>query len=170
MSDTEPNDLVAFSRRALIGVASAAPFYGVGNGPTSPDDLAVSCKEWLAIDGEIDGLSRRWARLESRMVRDFNWFALSPEERRSIPQAREMFELEEGMDQLSDERERRLTSLVKLKAKDLHGVGDKLAVAARLLQYEGGPAYRLVADAVDDLAARRCPACRGRHGAIAERP
>lgn len=167
MSDAERNDLVALSRRALIGGASAAHLYCVGNGPTSPDDLVVRCKEWFALDAEIDGLSRRWAKLEAWMVRDFNWFALSPEERRSIPQAEEMFELEARLDQLSDEHERGLNSLAKLKAKDLYGVASKLAVAARVLRHEDGPTYRLVADAMNDLAARRCPCCGVRCLAIA---
>jgi hypothetical protein len=170
MSDAERNDLAVLSRRALIGVASAAPLYGVRKGPASPDDVTVRCREWLALDAEIDSLSRHWARLEARMVRDFNWFALSPEERRSIPQAQEMFELEVRLDQLSDERERVLSSLENLKAKDLHGVASKLAIAARLLEHEGGLAHHLVADAVIKLAAPRCPSCGARFGAIAERP
>jgi len=170
MSDTELNGLVVLSRRALIGAASAAPIYSVGNDRASPDDVAARCHEWLALDAEIDGLSRRWARLEARMVRDFNWFALSPEQRRAIPQAEEMFELEARLDQLSDERERGLNSLAKLKAKDLHGVVTKLAVAARVLRHENGPAHRLVAGAVSDLAARRCPPCGLDYGAAAERP
>jgi hypothetical protein len=40
MSDTELDDLVVLSRRALIGVASAAPLYGFRNGPAAPDDVA----------------------------------------------------------------------------------------------------------------------------------
>ena len=39
----------------------------------------------------------------------------------------------------------------QLKAKDLHGVASKLAIAARVLRHEGGPAHQLVADAVAEL-------------------
>jgi hypothetical protein len=93
------------------------------------------------------------------MAREYGWFALSQVERRALPQAGEMFEIEERLDKLSDAREHQLASLTKLKAKDLHGVASKLAVAARVLLHEGGPAHRLVADTVRDLAGKRCPRC-----------
>jgi hypothetical protein len=118
-----------------------------------PSGTVARCAAWLALDGEIDRLSRRWADLETQMAHEFDWFALSFEERRSIPQAQEMFELEERLDQLSDEREIGLNALAELKAEDLRSVASKLAVAALVLRQEGGAAHRIIADAVNDLAA-----------------
>lgn len=127
--------------------------------PRLTGEPVAACERWLAIDFEIDRLAQQWARLETQMAREFGWFSLSQVERRALPQAAEMFEIEERLDRLSDEREHRLTSLAKLKAKDLHGVASKLAIAARVLRHDGGPAHQLVADAVNALATRCCPDC-----------
>jgi hypothetical protein len=133
-------------------------------------DSAVAGEAWLLLDSEINQLALQWARLETQMAREFGWLALSQVERRALPQAAEMFEIEERLDQLSDERENRLTSLAKLKAKDLHGVASKLAIAAQVLRHEGGPAHQLVADAVNALATRCCPDCGAPYVTGAERP
>lgn len=147
---------------------AAAIVGGVCWGTTS--DNAASGEAWLLLDTEIDQLSRNWAALETQMAREFGWLSLSQVERRALPQAAEMFEIEERLDRLSDEREHRLTSLAKLKAKDLHGVASKLAVAARVLRHEDGPAHQLVADAVKALATRCCPDCGAPYVTGAERP
>ena len=102
-----------------------------------PGGTLARCAAWLALDSEIDRLSRRWAELETQMAREFDWFALSSEERRAIPQAQEMFELEERLDQLSDERELRLNALAERMAEDVRSVASKLAVAAHVLPQEG---------------------------------
>lgn len=149
---------VAVSRRVVLGAASAAPALGLVP-VAQPDPLVARCAEWLAIDFESDRLSLRWAALESRLVDECRWFSLSTIERHGLPQAAEMFEIEERLDRLSDEREQRLEVLAKLRAQDLHGVASKLAVAARVLLHEGGPTHQLVADAVRVLAAQNCPNC-----------
>lgn len=148
------------SRRALIGAASAAPTFplNIVQGP-QPDPLVARCAEWLAIDFESDRLSLRWAALETRMVDECRWFSLSSVERRGLPQAAEMFEIEERLDRLSDEREQRLAALAGLRAQDLQGVASKLAVAARVLLHEGGPLHQLVADAVRVLTAHHSAHC-----------
>ena len=128
------------------------------HGP-QPDPLAVRCAEWLAIDFESDRLSRRWAALEAWLAEERRWFRLSEAERRRLPEAAEMFEIEERLDRLSEELEQRLESLTRLKATDLHGAASKLVVAARVLLHDAGPTHGLVADAVQVLTTQRCPGC-----------
>jgi formate dehydrogenase maturation protein FdhE len=93
------------------------------------------------------------------MARDFGWLSLSDFERRALPEAAEMFEIEQRLDRLSEEREHRLESLATTKSKDLHSIASKLAVAARVLLHEGGPAHRLVDDAAQAVATQHCPHC-----------
>lgn len=150
--------LPAVSRRTLLGAVAAPSLCDAVRTPRSNETVA-HCAKWLATDFEIDRLSLRWAALETRMAREFGWLALPEAERRALPQAAEMFVIERRLDELSDERERQLETLATLRAGDLHGVASKLAVAARLLQPEAEPAYRLVADAVRELAHLRCPGC-----------
>ena len=148
----------AVSRRALLGAASTTSVLGLVPA-TRPDPLVARCAEWLAIDLESDRLSLRWAALETRLVDECGWFSLSNVERRGLPQAAEMFEIEERLDRLSDEREQRLAALASLRAQDLQGVAGKLAVGARVLLHTGGPVHQLVADAVRVLASHHCSHC-----------
>ena len=157
MSDDRANP-TAVSRRMLLVAATAAPTLGMLPG-AQPDPLVARCAEWLAIDFESDRLSRRWAALEAWLVEEWRWFSLSEVERRGLPQAAEMFELEERLDRLSEELEQRLESLVHLKAIDLHGAASKLVVAARVLLHDAGPTHRLIADAVQVLTTQHCPGC-----------
>ena len=116
--------------------------------------LVGRCSDWLAIDTEIGRLSRRWSELEMRMARDHGWFSLSTAQQRVLPQAADMFEIETQINDLYERRDRRLNSLSKLRAGDMRGIAGKLTVAARLLEDEDGPAYRLVADVVRELVAQ----------------
>lgn len=153
--------LPAIPHRSSCAARAGPPLCATtGNQPTQLTNEPVAvCARWLAIDFEIDRLALQWARLETQMAREFGWLSLSQVERRALPQAAEMFEIEERLDRLADEREHGLTSLAKLKAEDLHGVASKLAIAARVLRHDGGPAHQLVADAVNALATRCCPDC-----------
>jgi hypothetical protein len=142
----------------VLGAATAAPAMRMLPG-AEPDPLIARCADWLAIDLESDRLSRRWAALEARLVEECRWFSLSEAERRRLPEAAEMFEIEERLDRLSEELEQRLESLTRLKATDLHGAASKLVVAARVLRHDAGPTHGLVADAVQVLTTQRCTAC-----------
>lgn len=157
MSDDRANP-TAVSRRTLLAAATAAPTLGMLPG-AQPDPLVARCAEWLAIDFESGRLGLRWAVLEARLVEEWRWFSLSEVERRGLPQAAEMFELEERLDRLSEELDQRLESLARLKANDLHGAASKLIVADRVLLHDAGPTHGLVADAVQVLTTQRCPGC-----------
>ncbi len=152
--------LPAPSRRDILGVAASAPAAAATSGTfriAPADDLVARCAEWLSLDLRINRLSLRWSALETRAAREFDWFKLSLAQRRALPLGVEMFEIDARLDRLSEERVRRFEALAALEARDLDGAAGKLAVAARVLEDEGGPAYRLVADAARVLAARRRP-------------
>ncbi len=161
MSDDKANPTVV-SRRMLLGAATAGPAAGIFPGTTA-NPLVARCAEWLAIDFESDQLSRRWSALEARLAEECRWFSLSEGERRGLPQATEMFELEARLDRLSEEGEQRLAALGRLRAQDLQGVASTLAVAARVLLHGGGPVHQLVADAARVLAIVHCPHCAVRY-------
>lgn len=157
MSDDSANP-TAVSRRMLLCAATAAPALGRLPG-AQPDPLVARCADWLAADVESDRLSHRWAALEARLAEECRWFSLSEAERRRLPEAAEMFEIQERLDRLAEELDQRLEALARSKAKDLHGAASKLVVAARVLLHEGGPTHGLVADAVQVLTTQRCPGC-----------
>jgi hypothetical protein len=159
MSDDKP---IAVSRRTVLAVGSVVPVAGgLLTDVCAPqaDDLVARCAQWLALDLEIDRLSLRWSALETTAVREFNWFALSRAQRRAVPLAAEMDQIDARLNELFKVRRRGLKALAKLPARDVHGVASKLVVAARISQYEDGGAHRFIADAVRTLAVLRCPNC-----------
>ncbi|MDP3745620.1 MAG: hypothetical protein Q8Q88_01090 [Phenylobacterium sp.] len=149
--------LLTVSRPTLIGAATVAPV--LGGELLATNDTVARCAAWLALDLEIDRLAVRWSQLETLMARSHRWFALTPAERRALPEAAEMFVIDDTLEALSRQRERMLQPLSRLKADTLHGVASKLAVAARLLQHEDNPAQPFVASALRELADMGCPGC-----------
>ena len=151
-------DATRLSRRALLGAASTVPAVGRSVGARFPfNDTVAQCAAWIALDLEIDRLARRWSQLETLMAYEHRWFALTHAERRTLPEAAEMFEIDDALEALSDQRERMLQPLSRLKADTLHGIASKLAIAARLMQHEESPAQPFVASALRELADMCCP-------------
>ncbi len=126
---------------------------------TAPVDTVAQCAAWMALDLEIDRLSLRWSQIETTMAEKHDWFRLTQAQRRALPQAAEMYEIDERLKVLFRQRRLDLKGLVKLKAESLHAVASKLAVAARILQYEENTAQPLIAAAVRELAGARCEKC-----------
>ncbi len=145
------------SRRAVIGAAALTPV--LGGGPPPAEDTVARCADWIALDLEIDRLARRWSQLETLMARKHRWFALTHAEQRALPQAAEMFEIDDRLEALSSQRERMLQPLSRLQADTLHGIASKLVIAARLMQQEENAAQPFVASAVRELAQMCCPGC-----------
>ena len=153
-------DATRLSRRTLLGAASAVPSVGGQVGARFPfNDTVAQCAAWIALDLEIDRLARRWSQLEALMVRDHRWFALSHAGRRALPEAAEMYEIDDRLEALSRQLEQMLQLLSERQAGTLHGVASKLVIAARLMRHEEHPAQPFVASAVRELPQLRCPGC-----------
>lgn len=170
MRRSQSADANALSRRALLGAASVAPT--VGNAMIAPllaNDTVARCAEWITLDLKIGRLTLRWSQFETLMVREHRWFGLTETERRALPQAAEMNEIDDTLEALFHQRERMLERLSRLRADTLDGVASKLTVAARLLQCEEHPAQPLVAGALRELVGMRCPDCGAPHVTGAER-
>lgn len=145
------------SRRAVIAAATAGPV--IGAGPPASNDTVAQCADWIALDLEIDRLTRRWSNLEAVLVRECGWFSLTSGARRALPAAAELFAIEDWLEILELRRELLLGPLSHLPANTLHGVATKLVIAARLLEQEENRAQPFVASAVSELSVMRCPGC-----------
>lgn len=145
MPDIKPPPM---TRRAVLAGASATPLATVP-GPRSPD-LTARCATWLADSFETDRLTLRWSRLETLVLRG------SRSSRRAASVA-QMAEIEARLAVLDDARDRGLEALAKHPARTMHEVAGKLAVAARILDGEGGPVHDIVAEAVGVLEALNGP-------------
>jgi hypothetical protein len=160
MPRTKAEATMALSRRAILGVAAAVPTVGGSASELfASNATAARCGAWVELDLMINRLALRWARLETQMTHDHHWFALTSEERRALPEAAEMFDIDETLETLSLQREQWLKPLSQLKVDTLHDVVSKLVIAARLMQHEDSLAQPFVASAVRELARMRCPGC-----------
>lgn len=154
MRPSELRGYPAPSRRALLGLAMAAPLL---TAQMSPSDRTVAlCEAWLAQDAEIGRLQGRWSEHETWLVRHHAWFRLSEAERRALPAAKPLRDIDARLDVLSDRRDELLGALPSLAAATPKALAAKLAVAARLVRPEDQPeAHRLIAAALRDLASFR---------------
>lgn len=123
------------------------------------DGLAALCDAWLAVDLEIERLSRRWSDLEAEAAHRYGWFGLCPAERMALPAAAEMAGIDARLETLFETQARTLAALAALKPHDPDDAAAKLAVAARLSRHEGGEVHRFIVEALDVLTASEGPAC-----------
>lgn len=143
---------------AALGATSGLPVAG-DDTPPCPSDTIKQCAAWIALDLEVDRLTLRWAKLEAEMARDHGWLNLEASARRALPEAAEMFEIDDALDALSDQREAMLARLVRLSAASLHDIASMLAVAARLVRHEDIRALPLLETVLTRLAGLKCPEC-----------
>lgn len=152
--------LPEFSRRAVLAGSSAAAFPRLGGAAglsavQSPvDNSAKPYETWLYLNGQIERLQTRWARLESWLVREHGWFQLSAFEQQALPWAKELRDIDGCLDLLFEKRGAVLETLPARGAVTVEAIIAKLAVVERLV----GPddhreANAMIAGARDDLIA-----------------
>lgn len=156
--------LPALSRRALIAGTSVVAFGAANPAATSvtlppattgaPDIATRRCKNWLAVDGQIERLQTRWAKLEGWLIREHSWCDLSPSEQQALPWSKELRDIDGILDTLFEKRERLLASLPDTASLSLEAVVARLAVVERLVCTEDHPeAHALIARSRLDLLA-----------------
>ena len=141
------------SRRTLIGGATAAPlFAGAASAPT--DQAVTACENWLALDAECNRLSRRWQKLETQLAREHDFLKLSRRQQRKLPQAQELYAIDDRLEELWEEKDALLKILPAVAATSAFGLAGKLAVAAiEVCPEENEEAHHLIASILRDLKA-----------------
>lgn len=151
-----------FSRRAILGGASAAPLACMGTDGTSPPpsgSFVDECVQWLRADFESDALSRRWGALEILAASGYDYFRLDDSQRRRLPMGPEMDAIEVELDVLSKERDLRFKAITALEPRNIHEVASLLVIAARMDLYMPGDTAPLVQQAITFLSLAKCPRC-----------
>ncbi|MDO9609872.1 MAG: helicase [Brevundimonas sp.] len=156
--------LPALSRRALIAGTSVVAFGAANPAAASvalpsaavvASDVATRrCRNWLAVDAQIERLQNRWAKLEGWLIREHSWCELSPTEQQALPWSKELRDIDGILDTLFEKRERLLETLPDTASLSLEAVVTRLAVAERLVCTEDHPeAHALIARSRLDLIA-----------------
>ena len=96
--------LPALSRRALIAGTSAVAFGAANPAAASAallpaadaaSDVATRrCRNWLAVDAQIERLQTRWAKLEGWLIREHSWCNLTPTEQQALPWSKELRDID----------------------------------------------------------------------------
>ncbi|GAM97402.1 MAG: hypothetical protein R3C31_15600 [Hyphomonadaceae bacterium] len=155
------------SRRALIAGAAAAPLIAAGGAspthataqepPTerAPVDPAVDlARECLALHRENERLHRRWGDVEAWLADNHDWFKLTEEQQRALPEARKLNDIDRRFAALKKERPRAMRRLRRTPAKSLAGAMGKLRVVVAAIEPDEFPsAYRLLKATIRDLSA-----------------
>ena len=168
--------LPALSRRALIAGTSVVAF-----GTASPaaasvtlppasvvasDVAARRCRNWLAVDAQIERLQSRWAKLESWLIREHSWCKLTSAEQQALPWSKELRDIDGILDTLFDKRERLLGAIPDSASVSFEAIIARLAVLERLIWPEDHPeAHAIIARSRQDLIALSAETQHGVFGA-----
>jgi len=139
MPDSEPATTRSPSRRRLLqGVAGCAlPLTTMPFAASGSDETIRLCRSWLSTEAQIFKLQERWSDVENYVVANYdNWFTLTEDEQRKLPDAAEMFEIDARMDAIQDAREDIIPRLPGLIATTREAILMKLEVVADLLRLE----------------------------------
>lgn len=138
------------TRRTILAGLSSTPF--VEPAEWQADETVSAGEHWLALNAETERLQSRWGQLEDALVRHHRWYKLTERERCRLPAGQELFDIDERMDALDDEREAALKRLPMLQAKTKAGLAAKLAVAAIAISpYDHEDEHNLIASILRDL-------------------
>ncbi|WP_135212735.1 hypothetical protein [Vitreimonas flagellata] len=147
------NDL---SRRSVIGGATVAPW--IAAVPASANDIDPcinACEHWLALHAEHKRLAHRWCDLEAELERTHNYLSLPRRKQRRLPQAHELEDIDDRLDELHEEMQTLLALLPTMVATSDLGLAGKLAVAAiEVCPEENAEAHHLIASILRDFKSR----------------
>jgi len=124
------------------------------NAAAATDSSITACENWLALRAEHERLARRWSRLEAKLAREHNYLNLCRRQQRALPEARELDDIDDRLEELHDQQQTLLALLPTLVATSALGLAGKLAVAAiEVCPEENEETHHLIASILRDLRA-----------------
>jgi hypothetical protein len=103
---------------------------------------------------ENERLHRRWGDVEAWLADNHDWFKLTEEQQRALPEARKLNDIDRRFAALKKERPRAMRRLRRTPAKSLAGAMGKLRVVVAAIEPDEFPsAYRLLKATIRDLSA-----------------
>ncbi|MBY0569584.1 MAG: hypothetical protein K2P70_19905 [Hyphomonadaceae bacterium] len=138
------------TRRLILG-AAATPL--VPGTTLAADPAAEACQAWLARNTEHERLAVQWSRLETRLHREHNWMKLTRGQRRRFPESRELDDLDDRIEVLSDENGALLKALPAIVAASPIGICGKLTIAVLETKNDCEDVHRLIASILRDYRA-----------------
>jgi hypothetical protein len=138
------------SRRLILSAAASPLLPGAA---LAADPAAEACQAWLARNAEHERLAVQWSRLEARLHREHNWMRLTRAQRRRFPESRELDDLDDRIEVLSDENGAVLKALPAIVAASPIGICGKLTIAVKETKNDCENVHRLILSILRDYRA-----------------
>lgn len=139
------------TRRLVIGAAAATPL--LPSAARAADPAVRACETWLVHCAEHERLAVQWSRLESRLHREHNWLKLTRAQRRRYPESRELDDLDDRIEAISDQTAAQLKTLPAIVAVSPFGICGKLTIAVEHTKHEGDEVHALIVSILRDYRA-----------------
>jgi predicted nuclease with TOPRIM domain len=153
---TDSHNRKGVSRRAAIAALSTTPILSVSVADAAElDQCVAACEHWLTLHAEHKRLASRWCDLEAELERTHNYLSLSRRKQRRLPQAHELEDIDDRLDELHEEMQTLLALLPTMVATSDLALAGKLAVAAiEVCPEENAEAHHLIASILRDFRSR----------------
>lgn len=138
------------TRRLILGAAATPLLPGAAR---AADPAADACHAWLARNSEHERLAVQWSRLEARLHREHNWMKLTRAQRRRFPESRDLDDLDDRIEVLSDENGVLLKALPAIVAASPIGICGKLNIAIKATNNACEDVHRLLLSILRDYRA-----------------
>lgn len=138
------------TRRFVLGAAATPLIPGAA---LAADPAAEACQAWLARNAEHERLAVQWSRLEGRLHREHNWMRLTRAQRRRFPESRELDDLDDRIEVLSDENGVLFKALPAIIAASPLGICGKLTIAIKETKNDCEDVHGLIVSILRDYRA-----------------
>lgn len=138
------------TRRLVLGAAVTPLIPGAAG---AADPAAEACETWLTRNAEHERLAVQWSSLESRLHREHNWLKLTRAQRRRFPESRELDDLDDRIEAMSDRNAALLKALPAIVAVSPFGICGKLTIAIQHTNHEGHEVHALIVSILRDFSA-----------------
>lgn len=115
-------------------------------------DIACACRDWRLVDAKLDALTTQQSSIEAELIKTFGSLEATQSDASAMALLRSF---DHRFERLDKRRARCRQALRDLPVRTVDDTASQLAIAARLLNEEGGFEAGAVEEAIRVLASRR---------------
>jgi len=146
--------MARLSRRKVVAGMGSVPLLTQAKlaKATEADPVLFLCAHYGDLLRRQEALMRRWGDREAWLAKHRNWFSLSKEAQRALPEAQALYVIDEEYDRCVRESVRVMRLLRAVPARTVEGAAAKLSVVAEVMEPDDYPsAHRVLTSAIADL-------------------
>ncbi len=148
--------MARLSRRKVVAGMGSVPLLRQAKlaKAAEADPVLLLCAHYGDLLRRQDALMRRWGDREAWLATHRDWFSLSKEAQRALPEAQALYTIDEEYDRCVREGVRVMRRLRSVPALTVEGAAAKLSVVAEAMEPDDYPsAHRVLLSAIADLRA-----------------